>query len=63
MLMLGRRKDEVIIIGEGDSQIRVTVVDIVGNRVRLGIQAPPEVRILRGEIEEAKEFEKSQKSS
>ena len=47
MLVLTRRKNEKIVIGEG---IVVTVVAINGNRVRLGIEAPPEVPVHREEI-------------
>ncbi len=47
MLVLGRRKGEKIVIGEG---IVVTVVAIQGERVRLGIEAPPEVPVHREEI-------------
>jgi len=47
MLVLARRKNEKIIIGEG---IVVTVVAIQGDRVRLGIEAPPEVPVHREEI-------------
>lgn len=47
MLVLSRKKDEAIIIGD---QITVTVLEIRGNRVRLGIQAPDEVRVQRSEI-------------
>jgi carbon storage regulator len=47
MLVLSRRKNERIVIGEG---IVVTVVAINGNRVRLGIEAPPEVPVHREEI-------------
>ncbi len=47
MLVLGRRKGEKIVIGD---EIVVTVVAIHGERVRLGIEAPPEVPVLREEI-------------
>lgn len=47
MLVLTRRVGEEIVI---DGQIRVTVVRIEGNKVRLGIVAPPEVQVLRQEI-------------
>jgi len=47
MLVLTRRKNEAIVIGQG---IVVTVVAIKGNRVRLGIDAPPEVPVHREEI-------------
>ena len=47
MLVLTRRKDEAIII---DGRIRVTILGIKGNRVRLGITAPAEVPIQREEV-------------
>lgn len=47
MLILTRRVDERIFIGE---DITVCVLDIEGNRVRLGLEAPKEVAILREEI-------------
>ncbi len=49
MLVLSRRKDESVVI---DNQVRVTVVEIRGNRVRLAIDAPAEVKILRTELVE-----------
>lgn len=45
--MLGRERDQKILIGD---DIIVSVVDIRGDRVRLGIEAPPHVRIDREEI-------------
>jgi carbon storage regulator len=50
MLVLSRRKDETIVIGE---DIRVTVVDIRGDTVRLGITAPKSIAVYRQEIYEA----------
>ena len=47
MLVLSRKLNESVRIGDG---ITVKVTKIVGNRVRLGIEAPPEVKILRHEI-------------
>jgi carbon storage regulator len=47
MLVLTRKIGESIIIGGG---IKVTVTSIDGNKVRLGIEAPPEVRIDREEV-------------
>ena len=47
MLVLSRKKGEEIVIG---NEIIVTVIGIVGNRVRLGIAAPPEIPIHRSEI-------------
>jgi carbon storage regulator len=50
MLVLARRRNEGIVIGDG---ITVTVVEIRGNQVRLGIEAPKQVRVLREELAEA----------
>jgi carbon storage regulator len=46
-LVLSRRIGESILIGEN---IRVVITAIAGNQVRIGIEAPPEVRILRNEL-------------
>ena len=48
MLVLTRRKYETIII---DGRIKVTVVRVQGNQVRLGIEAPQDVSVLRAELE------------
>ncbi|REJ72281.1 MAG: carbon storage regulator [Planctomycetota bacterium] len=50
MLVLSRKKNESIII---DDRITVTVVEIRGDKVRLGIEAPREVPIHRSEVYEA----------
>ncbi len=50
MLVLSRRKDEGIVVA---NQITVTVVEIRGNQVRLAIEAPKEIRVLRTELVEA----------
>lgn len=50
MLVLSRYRDESIYIGD---DIIVTIVDVRGDRVRLGIQAPPNVSVHRQEIYEA----------
>ena len=47
MLILTRRIDERIFIGDN---ITLCVLDIEGNRVRLGFEAPKDVAILREEI-------------
>lgn len=50
MLVLSRQRDESIIIGDN---IVITVVDIRGDKVRLGIEAPRDVPVHRQEIYEA----------
>ncbi|MBC7783350.1 MAG: carbon storage regulator CsrA [Burkholderiales bacterium] len=50
MLVLSRQRDETIMIGD---DIEVTVVDIRGDKVRLGITAPKEVSVHRKEVYEA----------
>lgn len=50
MLVLSRKKDERIIIGD---QITVMVIEIRGDKVRLGIDAPREVTVHREEVYEA----------
>jgi carbon storage regulator len=50
MLVLSRNCDESIVIGDN---IVVTIVDIRGDKVRLGIQAPSEVPVHRQEVFEA----------
>ena len=47
MLVLSRRVGEEIVIGDG---IRVTVVAVQGDRVRLGVTAPNDVRVDRLEV-------------
>jgi carbon storage regulator len=48
MLVLNRKLDERIVIGDS---IVVTVVSIGKGRVRLGVEAPPHVRVLRQELQ------------
>ena len=50
MLVLSRHRDQSIIIGDN---IVVTVVDIRGDKVRLGIDAPSEIPVHRREVYEA----------
>jgi carbon storage regulator len=47
MLVLSRKLNETIVI---DGSIRITVVGIRGNQIRLGIEAPDRVGILREEL-------------
>lgn len=48
MLVLSRRESETIEIPELD--ITIEVVRVQGNSVRIGIEAPKEIRIVRGEV-------------
>ena len=50
MLVLSRQRDETIMIGD---EVEVTIVDIRGDKVRLGISAPKEVTVHRKEVYEA----------
>ncbi len=50
MLVLSRQRDESIIIGDN---IVITIVDIRGDKVRLGIEAPTEIPVHRQEVYEA----------
>jgi carbon storage regulator len=50
MLVLSRKRDERIVIGDN---IVITVVEVRGDKVRLGIEAPTEVPVHRQEVLEA----------
>lgn len=58
MLVLSRQKEESIMIGDN---IEITIVDVRGDKVRLGISAPKEVAVHRREIFDAIQREKSEK--
>ncbi len=57
MLVLSRCRDESIIIGEAgqvlSAPIIITLVDLRGDKARIGIQAPTEVTVHRQEVYEA----------
>lgn len=50
MLVLSRQRDETIMIGD---DIEITVVDIRGDKVRLGINAPRKIEVHRKEVYDA----------
>lgn len=50
MLVLSRQKGEVILLEVAGQLIEVHVVQIRGDTIRIGIQASPDVKILRGEL-------------
>jgi len=57
MLVLSRQKDQMIIIGD---KIEITVVDIRGDKVRLGISAPSNIPVHRKEVYDAIKQENKQ---
>ena len=60
MLVLSRRKDESIMIGD---DVEITIVDVRGDKVRLGITAPRDIPVHRMEVYEAIQREKSEKET
>ncbi|MDP7018109.1 MAG: carbon storage regulator CsrA [Pirellulaceae bacterium] len=60
MLVLSRKVGERILIGDG---ITVTVVRITGGGVRLGIEAPPELAVVRQELKDQLDREESKSTS
>lgn len=50
MLVLSRQRDETIMIGD---EVQITIVDIRGDKVRIGISAPPHISVHRKEVYEA----------
>jgi len=50
MLVLSRKLDQSIVIGDGEDAIKITVIDIRGDKIKLGISARPEVAVHREEI-------------
>ena len=56
MLVLSRQRDESIVIGDN---IVITIVDIRGDKVRLGIEAPREVPVHRQEVYDAIQRERT----
>ena len=57
MLVLSRQRDQSIIIGDN---VVVTVVDVRGDKVKLGIEAPKEIPVHRQEVYEAIQRENRQ---
>lgn len=59
MLVLSRQKDQTIMIGD---DVEITVVDIRGDKVRLGISAPSKIPVHRKEVYEAIQRENQEAS-
>ena len=60
MLVLSRRRDESIMIGD---DVEITIVDVRGDKVRLGITAPKSIPVHRREVYEAIQREKAEKKA
>jgi len=58
MLVLSRQKDESIMIGDN---VEVIIVDVRGDKVRLGITAPKDISVHRREVYDAIQHEKNEK--
>ena len=58
MLVLSRQKDESIMIGD---DVEIIIVDVRGDKVRLGITAPKQIPVHRREIYDAIQREKNEK--
>ncbi len=60
MLVLSRQKDESIMVSD---DVKITIVDVRGDKVRLGITAPIEIPVHRREVYDAIQREKSEKKA
>jgi len=60
MLVLSRKKDEKIVIGDN---ITLMVIEIRGDKVRLGIDAPRDIAVHREEVYDAIKRESKQKQA
>jgi len=60
MLVLTRREGERILIGDN---ISVTVVRILGEGVRLGIEAPPQISVIRNELKDKRDAARQSQES
>jgi carbon storage regulator len=58
MLVLSRQKDESIMIGD---EVEVTIVDVRGDKVRLGITGPKNISVHRREVYDAIQREKAER--
>lgn len=63
MFVLSRKQDESIVINTPEGEVEVVVVDIRGEKVRLGITAPTNIPVHRKEIWTAIQKEKTNSKS
>jgi carbon storage regulator len=61
MLIVSRKKDESILIG--DSSIKITIIETSDGRVKLGIDAPKDIRVVRAEVAELSDYNKNATAS
>lgn len=61
MLVLSRQREETIVIADG--LIRITIVDIRGDKVRIGIDAPKDIAVHREEVWDAIQRENARKEA
>lgn len=54
MLVISRKASDQFIIGEGENKTVITILSVKGDRVRLGVEADENVRVVRGELEKGK---------
>ena len=59
MLLISRKKGESVIIG---GNIEVTVLEIYGDKIKIGIDAPKEIGIIRKELKELESYNKEANS-
>lgn len=53
MLVLSRKQNGKIVIGEGPDAVVITVVEIDRNKVRIGVTASPSIKVDREEVRQA----------
>jgi carbon storage regulator len=58
MLVLSRRVNEQIVIGDGPDMVTIKVVDIDRGKIRLGVQAPASIKVDRAEVREQRKGDK-----
>lgn len=63
MLVLSRKKQDIIVISDGPDQISVQVLDVRGGVVKIGIVAPQTVAVRRGELRPRESREKLMKTA
>jgi carbon storage regulator len=58
MLVLTRKDGETLLIGD---DVKITIVKSKSGSVKIGVEAPREVKVLRAELQTPKEIKKTQK--